>query len=350
MYIILININNIMEKTYKWVPKSRGDEIPVNAIYAGTTRTDGHVYVGRFRNIPGKVNLDKGKIYNFWVQALGSQRDGEVLTTTNSYKWVDIRRNDEIPKNAVYTGLDQSNDKVWVGRSKSGEPGKINCTNNKSTIPLMCNLWCHSKSSAEQVAHILVIEENDEIVKNDDETEEEQNEEIKKKHKKLEYLHCHKEEKEELPLWTHCKVNKISKTVKSNEIEVSIGNIAKTLFDVLSAVDGNIISLIDLIKTVKLHLESSSSEELITSKELIITKPNEKGFKKYIILIFSKQDITKTKKWIGVFTTNKSYIDIKIDYTILEPNNNAAQLKCQELINEKTNMMIESFRPREKKH
>ena len=338
-----------MNKLYKWVPKSRGDDIPVNSIYAGTTKTDGYVYIGRFNNIPGKVNLSNGKIYNFWVQALGSQKYGEVLTTTNSYKWVDIKRNELIPKNAVYSGRDQVNDKVWVGRSISGEPGKINCINNESTTPLMCNLWCHSKSLSEQVAHILVIEENDEVKKDEHETSEENDNEIKKKCNKLEYLHCNKEE-EELPLWKHCRVNKISKLIKTSELEVSVGNIAKTLFDVISAVDGNIISLIDLIKKVKLHLTSSSSKELIINKELIVTDPNEKGFKKYIILIFSKQDITKTRRWAGVFNTNKTYIDIKIDYTILEPNNNSAQLKCQELINEKTSMMIESFRPREKTH
>jgi len=338
-----------MSKSYKWVQKSRGNDIPVNAIYAGTTKTDGHVYIGRFSNTPGKVNLSNGKIYNFWVQALGSQMAGEVLTTTNSYKWVDIKRGDIIPKNAVYSGIDKSNDKVWVGRSTSGEPGKINCNNNSSTTPLMCNLWCHSTYFSEQTAHILVIEENDEIVEDEYETAEEKNEEIKKKCNKLVYLHCNNAE-EELPLWKHCRVNKISKLIKTSDLEVSVGNIAKTLFDVISAVDGNIISLIDLIRKVKLHITSSSSEEIIINKELIVTEPNEKGFKKYIILIFSKQDITKTRRWAGIFTTNKTYIDIKIDYTILEPNNNPAQLKCQELINEKTNMMIDSFRPRQKTH
>jgi len=338
-----------MSKLYKWVPKSRGHDIPVNAIYAGTTKTDGHVYIGRFKNTPGKVNLSNGKIYNFWVQALGSQQFGEVLTTTNSYKWVDIRRNEVIPKNAVYSGRDQVNDKVWVGRSKSGEPGKINCTNNESTTPLMCNLWCHSKYSAEQVAHILVVEENDEVKQDEHETSEENEEEIKKKCNKLVYLHCNNAE-EELPLWKHCRVNKISKLIKTSDIEVSVGNIAKTLFEAISAVDGNIISLIDLIRKVKLHITSSSSEEIIINKELIVTDPNEKGFKKYIILVFSKQDITKTRKCAGVFNKNKTYIDIKIDYTILEPNNNPAQLKCQELINEKMNMMIDSFKPRKKTH
>jgi len=330
-----------MSKSYKWVPKSRGHDLPVNAIYAGTTKTDGHVYIGRFSNIPGKVNLSKDKIYNFWVEALGSQMTGEVLTTTNSYKWVDIKRNDVIPKNAVYSGRDQAKDKVWVGRSNSGEPGKINCTNNKSTTPLMHNLWCHSKSSAEQTAHILVIEENDKVEKDKHETSEENDEEIKNKCNKLEYLHCNKAE-EELPLWKHCRINKISKFIKTSELEVSVDNIAQNLFNVISAVHGNIISLIDLIKKVKLHITSSSSEEIIINKEMIVTDKNEKGFETYIILVFSKQDIKESQSCAGVFKKAKTYIDFKVNYTILEPNNNPAQWKCRELVNLKSDSWIES--------
>ena len=123
------------DKIYEWVPKSRDDDLPSNAIYSGSTNTDGHVYVGRFSNIPGKVNLTNKKINNFWVQAMGSQTCGEVLTTNNIYKWITIVRGDKIPDNAVYSGTDQNGDKVWVGRSASGEPGKINCKDNSSTTP-----------------------------------------------------------------------------------------------------------------------------------------------------------------------------------------------------------------------
>merc|ERR1712166_951738 len=73
------NIMKNTDKIYEWVSKSRGDELPSNTIYSGSTHTDGHVYVARFNNIPGKVNLSNKKIYNFWVQAIGSQKCGEVL-------------------------------------------------------------------------------------------------------------------------------------------------------------------------------------------------------------------------------------------------------------------------------
>merc|ERR1712166_1247458 len=156
------NIMKNTDKIYEWVSKSRGDELPSNAIYSGSTHTDGHVYVARFNNIPGKVNLSNKKIYNFWVQAIGSQKCGEGLITNNVYRWVNIVRGDKIPDGAVYSGVDQNGDKIWVGRSVSGESGKINCHDNNSKNPLMHNLW-YSQHSSNTKAHILVIQENKKI-------------------------------------------------------------------------------------------------------------------------------------------------------------------------------------------
>jgi len=333
-------------KLYEWVPKSRGDVLPLNAVYAGTTPQDGHVYIGRFRNAPGKVNLNNGNIYNFWVQSQGSQRDGELLITDNTYKWVHIQRGDKIPQNAIYSGKDGSNDKVWVGRALNGEPGKINCINNNSSTPTMNNLWCHSNWSSDQKANILIIEENEKIIEEHYETNEEKEEEIKLMNDKINFLNQKKNN--EIPLWTHNKVGKISKVLKTSDLHISAGNIANGLFKIIKSAFGDIISIVDLCDKIELHLTSSISEELITSKEIIVSEPDEKGFKKCIILLFSKQDITKTRKIIGLFNSEKSYIDFKIDYTLLGPNNELAQDICDQLIHEKTMMLIESFRPRKK--
>ena len=140
----------------KWVPKSRNDSMPTDAVYGGNTATDGHVYIGRFDNTPGKVNIQNDKIWNFWVEAKGSRTCGEVLTTNGTCDWVEIKRGEEIPKNAIYSGKDQQNDRVWVGKSISGEPGKINCSNNSSKNPTMYNLWCHHSGQSSK-AYILTI-------------------------------------------------------------------------------------------------------------------------------------------------------------------------------------------------
>ena len=159
--IIKMTLNlTILEKVAtKWVPCSRNDEIPHNAVYAGTTSTDGKVYVARINNTPGKVNLRDGtnKIWNFWVHGLWqSSLSGEILTTNGTCSWIDIKHGELIPNNAVFSGRDHSNDKVWVARDKRGEPGKLNCHDNDSKSPKMYNLWCHD-SCKNREGQILTI-------------------------------------------------------------------------------------------------------------------------------------------------------------------------------------------------
>jgi hypothetical protein len=329
-----MNNNNL----YEWVTKSRNDDLPVNAIYAGSTSTDGHVYVARFNNIPGKVNLSNNKIYNFWVQAIGSSTIGEVLITTNIYKWIDIKRGDKIPNNAIYSGLDQNGDKVWVGRTINGESGKINCHDNISDTPLMHNLW-YNKHNSDTKAHILVIEKDHKI--NTDETIEE----VIVKNNKLEYIHSNQTSVGELPLWSHCIINKLSKTVNSAKLDVSVGQLAKNMFDIFSTIGGDIITLAHLITKFNINLAYNTSSEVVTNREIIITPPNSNGNSKYIILNFSKIEKIKSHKILGCYAYDKTYSDIKVDYMILEPSNTPAKLKCENLINDKADMIINSFRP-----
>jgi len=145
----------------EWILRHRGQDIPTGAICAGETRDDGRVYVARFKDTPGKVNCGRGRgvqIHNFWVHGENSSGAGEVLVTNGLVKWVPVGRGDPIPSTAVYSGIDSSGDKVWVGRSKKhGEPGKINCHDNASKTPEMWNLWRHSNSLSSSDAELLTI-------------------------------------------------------------------------------------------------------------------------------------------------------------------------------------------------
>jgi len=140
----------------KWISCSRYDELPVNFIYVGDINYDGKVYIGRFNNTPGKVNIKNDKIWNFWVQGEGSSTHGEVLTTNGNYEWKNINRGELIPNNAVPHSIDKHGDKVWVGKNIMGEPGKINCHDNDSQNPKMYNIWCHNDGRNE-IAYILTI-------------------------------------------------------------------------------------------------------------------------------------------------------------------------------------------------
>jgi len=164
--IIIPLILTKKEIYYKWVPLSKNDPLPYNAVYAGNTGPDGHIYVARFDNVPGKVNLSNdGKkiIHNFWVQGKGSRTSGEVLITNGKWNWDNIKRGEPIPKYAIYSGHDQCNDEVWVGKSICGECGKINVKDNGhvnvengSSNSTMWNLWSHGKGQSTQ-GFILII-------------------------------------------------------------------------------------------------------------------------------------------------------------------------------------------------
>lgn len=155
--IVHENIHIKNPKKLEWVLLKRGDNLPSNAIYGGTTKKDGEVYVGKINNSPGKVNLENNKIWNYWVQNIGSSQTGFVLISDYQYEWLPIKRGDEIPMNAIYCGLDEHNDKVWIGKSYDDEPGKVTCISNSDNKPKMKNIWCHSLWSGNPTCYILII-------------------------------------------------------------------------------------------------------------------------------------------------------------------------------------------------
>ena len=68
----------------------RGDQMPANAIMTGTTSKDGSLFVGRAGgNVPCKVNVDDGKIWNFWHSNRGenSSESGEIIILINDHAY-----------------------------------------------------------------------------------------------------------------------------------------------------------------------------------------------------------------------------------------------------------------------
>ena len=82
---------------------------------------------------------------------------GQILICDYEYKWVLLNRGENIPSNAIYSGIDERGDKVWVGKSLEHEPGKITCISNKADPLQMKNLWCHSSWGSYSNAYILTV-------------------------------------------------------------------------------------------------------------------------------------------------------------------------------------------------
>jgi endonuclease/exonuclease/phosphatase family metal-dependent hydrolase len=67
--------------SYSWEKIQKNQRIPDNALSASTTKTDGVCYVARFEGECGKLNLDKGRVNNFYGHSKGRRELCEVLVT-----------------------------------------------------------------------------------------------------------------------------------------------------------------------------------------------------------------------------------------------------------------------------
>ena len=81
---------------------------------------------------------------------------GGILLTNGDCEWKEIKRGNNIPKNAVYSVLDRKGDIVWIDKSLKGEPGKITCHDNSAEVPQMYNLWAHNEGRSTH-CYILII-------------------------------------------------------------------------------------------------------------------------------------------------------------------------------------------------
>jgi hypothetical protein len=69
----------ISESPTTWQPIRRGWSIPSGAVQAGSTSSDGVVYVGRNNGEAGKINTSHGSMWNFWGHLFGSSMSAEIL-------------------------------------------------------------------------------------------------------------------------------------------------------------------------------------------------------------------------------------------------------------------------------
>eukprot|EP00428_Durinskia_dybowskii_P024491 CAMPEP_0170229704 /NCGR_PEP_ID=MMETSP0116_2-20130129/14578_1 /TAXON_ID=400756 /ORGANISM="Durinskia baltica, Strain CSIRO CS-38" /LENGTH=412 /DNA_ID=CAMNT_0010480459 /DNA_START=72 /DNA_END=1310 /DNA_ORIENTATION=- len=119
---------------YEWKPIRRGDPVPAGAVFAGTTRTDGSVYVARAGRGGqwecGKMNMRDGRMWNIWCHDIGNSEYGDILVIHGDAQavstWVYVRRGDPLPEGAVSGGSNEKDGENFVCRSADGEPGKVN--------------------------------------------------------------------------------------------------------------------------------------------------------------------------------------------------------------------------------
>lgn len=298
-------------KLYEWIPLKNGDNIPENAVYCGQTSDDGKVYVAKFDNSPGKVNLKDGKINNFWSQSYSYPRtEGEVLISHGKNKWIELRNGENIPQGAILSGRDYRLDKVWVGKDvTTDEPGKITCIDSNEEVLRMCHLWCHSywRTSRMKIANILIIEVIPKPISN-------------------EILN---NISEDICTWgENLQYSRIEENLKSINIEVSVDNIVSTITKTIALISGDLTQIINMLKIdIKAKIESTTADSEIANKNMI----SDVNKNCYIMLKYYKNTIKKKTILGGIFSRNSINYNLIIEYAVLQPENSASREKCENL-------------------
>ncbi len=338
---------------YQWIPKSRGDKLPDNAVYAGTNGPDGPMYVAKVDNIPSKVNLNGQHIHNFWgPDNWTSSGSGEVLTTKDKVKWQEISKGQTLPKNTILGGNDKNGRQMWIAKSHSGEPGKLMVKSN-SLRSIMDHLKCNHDGVLQR-GSILTITKHPKL-----ETENQNMERPVESEGPRRPDGPERPPKPERPKWRHFINRKIKSTIKNTQLDIKIGKLARDIYKIIAGINGDIISLEQLIDLFTVNLSFSDEEaetsqvELIvhhpdnyiidgdpndlqdpTNKSSVITRP--KKYPIYIIFVFNLSKQSKQRSIGSLFSFSRNKLSLEIKYTILEPANDAAQEICEKLIDQKT--------------
>ena len=295
--------------SHEWEVMKRGDVLHERAVYAGITGSDGKVYVSKIDNSPGKVNLKDGKIWNFWSQAYSSRKESEVLITENKYKWIEIKQGDLIPENAVCTGYDYNQHKVWVGKDiTSDEPGKITCLDSNDTHPKMCKLWCYSYSCTSDIqkAKILIIEPPQRI--------------------DIPIIIKEPPQKINEEWGETIQYNNFEEKIKATSIDLSINKIVSGILETVAISAGDLSHLTILLrKDINLHIHDSKYSTKVISKSVISTSEE----KYYILINYEKKTSEKRSIVGGIFNFNNTDFYLHIEYAILEPINETSLERCR---------------------
>jgi hypothetical protein len=133
------------------------------------------------------------------------------------------------------------------------------------------------------------------------------------------------EEKKEMPLFEVCKRVTRDYTEKSLEVEVEVGKIVDIVKNTVEAYFGNVFSLVDLCKELKVSFQISDSQSISHDKVTRISGNNYLGIK-------TTTKITENKIKTGIFKKDYYAKEYSADIFILKPLNESATKKAKTIV------------------
>jgi len=134
-----------------------------------------------------------------------------------------------------------------------------------------------------------------------------------------------------IALWSYYKKDDIKKHIKHSDIQIEVGKIAERIYEAVKLSSGDITELTSLIKELKMDLKSSMESSTSHKTELKQVNNSEGRFKITYVKLYISNEIETTScdclEWCG-FNTKESHFSL--EYTIYNPRNIAAKIKCDE--------------------
>ena len=148
------------------------------------------------------------------------------------------------------------------------------------------------------------------------------------KFKALENYVIHKNPELVKPDYTKSSVDSVHKKEKTYKLELEIGKIINTCKQAIESYMGNIPSMLNLIKNIKLNIssfEDESNKNTLLCEEI---NPNQ-----FIYIIIKNHSTQKNKSRLGLYNYQKYYLDIQIDIFEIKTLNDSAHHLCTKIIN-----------------
>ena len=131
------------------------------------------------------------------------------------------------------------------------------------------------------------------------------------------------------PEYTKSSVDSIHTNKKTYKLEVELGNIINTCKQALETYMGNIPSMINLIKNIKLNISNFEEE---SNKNTLICEEIEENHFLYIAI--KNNSSKKNKKIFYIYNYEKFYLDIQIDIFEIKTLNKSAHYMCSKVVND----------------
>ena len=141
-------------------------------------------------------------------------------------------------------------------------------------------------------------------------------------------------------LWGECLNDSKSIVTEDSNLQVELGKLIDTISNAAEAYYGNVVSLSNLIKNIKINVDIHSSQETIEKTKYSKSKLPD-GYPVYLFLTLVTSKVSTScslLEWCG-FTSSQTSITMK--YLILLPRNEVAESQCDHKISMITEVRLQ---------